>query len=289
MFDTDTIKIEYPLTEIYERLTGMKLKRAGRNYKGICCFHDEINASLNIFPDNKYYCYGCNAKGNNIDFVMNYLNKDFKSACEIITGNVQIREPKRLNDANKYKIQQTEISDTTKEIYQFFFENLELTKQGSDYLKLRGLNDYVLNEFKIKSIDKSKEIIEKLKSKFSIKDLRSSGLFTQNKIYPFIFSKPCIIFTVFNNNREPVYFSNRNLNSDTRFYKLSNVKQEYFTGTLDKDFIFIFESVIDAISFYQLTGSDNFIVVFGILSDSKFKNLLSKYPDKKFIIALDND
>jgi DNA primase len=289
MIDHTAIKRDYSLTDIFESLTGQKLKRAGQSFKSNCVFHDEKNASFNIFlKDNRYYCYGCQKSGNNIDFVMNYMNTDFKTACEIITGNIQAREPKRLKDADPCEYEQTELTEITKEIYQHFFNILVLTQQGRNYLHSRGLNDFVINEYQIKSIDNSREISEKMLSKFKLSDLKASGLFTDYKKYPFLFSQPCIIFTVFK-DRKPIYFSNRFLNYDPRFYKLSKVKQSYFIGNLNRDHIFIFESFFDAISFHILTGSDNFIISSGLLSDTQYLKMLRDIPDKKFIIAFDND
>jgi DNA primase len=287
MIDDKFIKSNYPLNEIFERITGQRLNR---HNKSICVFHKEKKASLEIYRNtNRYFCHGCHATGNNIDFVMNYRNTDFKTACEMITGNIQAREPRAsetpLNDENK----QAEITEATRAIYQFFFNNIGITQQGRNYLYSRGFNDYVINEFKLKSLDDPERISELLIKNFSLQDLKASGMFTENKKYPFIYSMPCVIFPVFK-NREPVYFSNRNTRKDceTRFYNLSTSKS-FYIGTLDKEFIFIFESFIDAISFYQLTGSDNFIISFGVFKDAKYSDLLRAYPDKKFIIGYDND
>jgi len=56
---------EYPIEELYEgRLFGKKRKC------GLCPFHDESTPSFYIFPDNKFKCFGCQAHGSAIDFVM---------------------------------------------------------------------------------------------------------------------------------------------------------------------------------------------------------------------------
>jgi DNA primase len=291
MIDEHSIKRNYPLSEIFERITGKKLKRAGRDHKAVCVFHTEKNASLTIFSkDNRYYCYGCKATGNNIDFVMNYLNTDFKTAIEIITGITQAREPKHSETPLNSEIKRAEITEVTKAIYQFFFDNIGITPQGRNYLYSRGFNDYVIEQFKMKSIDDPQEIKELLLKNFSINDLRLSGLFTSNKRFPFVYSQPCVVFPIFNNNREPVYFSNRNINKncETRFYNLS-IEKKYFNGNLDQVNVYIFESYIDAISFYQLTNNDCFIVSCGLLSDPNYTDLLREYPEKHFIIAYDND
>ena len=62
MLDSETlksIKENYSLNELYEKITGNTLKRSSKGYIGICPFHEESNASFHIYRDNKYYCYGC--------------------------------------------------------------------------------------------------------------------------------------------------------------------------------------------------------------------------------------
>ena len=51
-----------------------------------CPFHKESTPSFFIYPDNSYYCFGCGAHGNAIDFVMSKLGLSFSDACEELGG-----------------------------------------------------------------------------------------------------------------------------------------------------------------------------------------------------------
>ena len=66
---------------------GNILKRSGSNFVTHCPFHDEKTPSCTIYcNENRYYCYGCNAKGNPIDYLITRHQKSFKEAIQILIG-----------------------------------------------------------------------------------------------------------------------------------------------------------------------------------------------------------
>ena len=64
-----------------------RLRRAGRQFVGLCPFHSERHPSLYIHPEKKiFYCFGCNAGGDLFDFVMRSEGCDFSEALRIVSG-----------------------------------------------------------------------------------------------------------------------------------------------------------------------------------------------------------
>jgi DNA primase len=64
----------------------LQLTRAGNRFKGLCPFHSEKSPSFTINPDLKlYYCFGCQAKGDVIRFVMELDHVDFAGASPSVT------------------------------------------------------------------------------------------------------------------------------------------------------------------------------------------------------------
>ena len=60
---------------------GIRLLKSGKNFKALCPFHDDKSPSFYIYPDEKrYHCFGCQADGDFIDFVMKLENVTFKEA-----------------------------------------------------------------------------------------------------------------------------------------------------------------------------------------------------------------
>ena len=78
--DVETIKQCADIVSVVENYA-IKLKKAGHDFKGLCPFHKERNPSFTVYPEEKrYHCYGCQAAGDVIGFVMKIENCDFKSA-----------------------------------------------------------------------------------------------------------------------------------------------------------------------------------------------------------------
>ncbi len=72
----------------------VQLKKAGSNYKGLCPFHDEKTPSFTVRPDKGFYkCFGCGAYGNAIDFLMEYENRPFPEAVEILADLLRLEIP----------------------------------------------------------------------------------------------------------------------------------------------------------------------------------------------------
>lgn len=91
-YDINAIKNQ-DLSEVIAKY--IDLKKDGVEFKACCPFHDERTPSFSV-NDQKgfYYCFGCGAQGDAIDFVMEYTGVDFKQACEDLgAGRVQDGAP----------------------------------------------------------------------------------------------------------------------------------------------------------------------------------------------------
>lgn len=72
----------------------VSLKRAGRNYKGLCPFHDEKTPSFNVNPDRgTYYCFGCQEGGDVFSFLMKVENLTFGEAVRSLARDCGIEVP----------------------------------------------------------------------------------------------------------------------------------------------------------------------------------------------------
>jgi DNA primase len=75
-------------------------KRAGRNYKALCPFHQEKTPSFNVNPERQiYHCFGCGAGGNVITFLMEYEKIGFLDAIRELADRAGIRLPKSRRGA----------------------------------------------------------------------------------------------------------------------------------------------------------------------------------------------
>lgn len=75
----------------------LDLKKNGREFEACCPFHDEKTPSFTVVPEKGYYyCFGCEAKGDALDFIMDYDNVDNKTARQIIDGGPTLSESTAL-------------------------------------------------------------------------------------------------------------------------------------------------------------------------------------------------
>ena len=71
------------------------LKKSGQNYTGLCPFHDEKSPSFSVSQDKQfYYCFGCQASGSALKFLMEFDRMDFVSSIEHLAQRVGLEVPR---------------------------------------------------------------------------------------------------------------------------------------------------------------------------------------------------
>ena len=99
--EIDLIKRENPLERVMAE-RGVKLQRRGGRFVARCPFHEEQHPSLVVYPETRsFYCFGCRASGDVIDFVRRVEKVDFKEAIRRLAGNkganrAPLPQPSRL-------------------------------------------------------------------------------------------------------------------------------------------------------------------------------------------------
>lgn len=69
----------------------VQLKKAGKEFTGLCPFHDERSPSFSVSPAKAaFHCFGCGIGGNAISFVMHHLGVSFRDAVETINGRLEL-------------------------------------------------------------------------------------------------------------------------------------------------------------------------------------------------------
>jgi DNA primase len=76
----------------------IQLKKAGREFKAVCPFHDEKSASFTVSPTKGFYhCFGCGAHGTALGFLMEYDHMDFVEAVESLAHSMGMEVPREEN------------------------------------------------------------------------------------------------------------------------------------------------------------------------------------------------
>lgn len=130
------------------------LKKAGRNFVGLCPFHKEKTPSFTVNPEKQiFYCFGCGEGGNVFTFLMNIDNMSFPEAVRHLAGKMGIIiESRRVSGAEKEKISVRErLKRVNLLATEYFSKNLFL-EAGSvvrGYLGKREIKDSVIREFNL--------------------------------------------------------------------------------------------------------------------------------------------
>ncbi len=127
------------------------LKKAGREYKACCPFHDEKTPSFTVSPDNQFYhCFGCGAHGTAIGFLMEYEHLEFVEAIQELAKQVGVEVPREAGFTPPVKREGPDLYELLKQAAAFFQRQLREHPEGPqavEYLKGRGLSGEIARDF----------------------------------------------------------------------------------------------------------------------------------------------
>ncbi len=130
----------------------VNLKKAGKNYKGLCPFHTEKTPSFNVSPEKQiYHCFGCGKGGNIFSFIMDYEKLSFTEAVRKAADFAGIMLPKpgaASEEKSSYFDKLYQINETA---CLFFEEALRKpsSKRQLKYFKDRSISEHTLKTFRL--------------------------------------------------------------------------------------------------------------------------------------------
>lgn len=130
------------------------LTKKGRNYVGLCPFHDDSNPSMNVNPEKRIYkCFSCGAAGNAFTFVQNFEKVAFMDAVRKVAEmcNIALPESTFQEKKSRYNEAQTTLLKALDAAAQFYHYALSTQdgKPAEDYLLSRGLTPQLIKEFQL--------------------------------------------------------------------------------------------------------------------------------------------
>ena len=295
----DTIKKIREANDIVEVISEyLPLTKKGKNYFGVCPFHDDTNPSMSVSSDKQIFkCFSCGASGNVITFVMDYEHVDFKEALSTLAKRAGIAFSKGIvKNSNKF--------DKYYKMYDLalkFYQNNINTSHGKEaikYLENRKIDKSLIKEFKIGLALNDNGLTKILTSKsYSALELDQFGLGTGEK--DLYINR--IMFPLFDTNDKPVGFSGRIYNGETNTSKYINTKEtpifkkgeilyNYYKAKeftrLEKKLIIV-EGFMDVIRLYSV-GIKNVIALMGTALTKNHINLIKRLS-KDIYLCLDGD
>lgn len=298
----EKIKEENDIVDVISE--NVRLKRTGRNFSGLCPFHQEKSPSFSVSQDKQIYkCFGCGEAGNVISFVMKYKNLSFVEAVKVLADRVNISidfengkaDPRRKKRELLYKI--------NKEVGKYYFSNLQKEPEIKEYFYRRGLTEKTIRSFGLGfAKDGWRETLGFLKSlRLNDDVIRETGLvvFNDEKKVSYDRFRNRVIFPVFDVSGNVIGFGGRVLDDSKPKYLNSPETAVFDKGTnlyglnfavknkIEDRTIIMVEGYMDCISLHQ-HGITNAVASLGTALTPGQGKLLRRYADT-IIISYDAD
>ena len=278
----------------------VELKKAGKDYKGLCPFHNEKTPSF-IVSETKgfYHCFGCGAHGTPISFLMEHDNLDFVTAIKFLAQKVGMEVPLNDNANLKKENEQTALLEEITKIYE---SQLNQSLEAKHYLTKRGINEKSIKKFRIGYSPDSWNFLSspKLLKLFSEKKLEDAGLIVKNEkgnIYDRFRGR--IIFPIKSSSNKIIALGGRNIdeqlpkyinspetitfNKSDCLYGLS----ETYEARNKNATMFLCEGYLDVISLAQSGIMPSVATLGTALTESHIKHIIQRTP--KVVFCFDGD
>ena len=284
----------------------MTLKRKGRNYFGLCPFHNEKSPSFSVSPDKQiFHCFGCGVGGDVINFVKKIENIGFLDSVRLLAEKSGIQLPNDISKAEEENIKLKNIVYKINELAaKFYHENLykPTSKIAQDYIKKRKLNNATLKSFLMGyASNSSNELLRYLKEQgFTEEELLASCLIGKSDRGYYDKFRNRLMIPIRDERGRFIAFGGRVLDDSKPKYINSpenivyskgrnlfglNVAREGVHGPLKR--LLIVEGYMDAISLYQ-RGITNVVASLGTaLTDSQGR--LLRRNTEQVILGYDAD
>lgn len=279
------------------------LEKRGKNYMGLCPFHDEKTPSFSVSPEkNICKCMGCGEGGNPINFYRKIKNISFEQAAQELAkrAGITVKQTKvKTNPHESYY----KMMDEAATFYSFNLKNSKAGQQAYDYLIKRELSGKTIDHFRLGYAPAYGDTLyQVLKDKgYRVSDMIKLGIVKQNdegKYYDLFSDR--VIFPITNPDGYVVGFSGRTLSSkdqikyvnspETVIFKKGYLLYHLHEGLRDirkLKQVILFEGFFDVISSYQ-AGVTNGVATMGTALTRNQAALIKRFSPS-VVIAYDGD
>ena len=277
----------------------INLEKKGKNYFGICPFHDDHTPSMSVSEEKQIYtCFVCGMSGNVFSFVKDYENISFMEAVKKIADLNGIILSQKISVEKKYD-KEYKAYDLSVKYYKNNLKSLVGTK-ALDYLHGRGITDEIIKEFDIGVSLSDNNLSKLLISKNYNEDmLYNIGLVNKGEsIYDLFRNR--IMFPIHNSNGEAIGFSGRIYDNsvdskyintrETYIFKKGETLFNYHRASIEAKKlkqIILCEGQMDAIRIYS-SGIKNVVATMGTALTKEHINLIKRL-NVNVVLNMDSD
>jgi len=291
--------------DIVEVVSGyVQLKKRGRNYFGLCPFHDEKTASFSVSPERQIYkCFGCSVGGGVINFIMEIEGMEFINAVKHLADqySIEIQIDETPGQSKDFITQLFDLHEKTSNI---FLKNLGTEEGGKvlAYLESRGISKDTIQKFKLGYSLKQKDALLSTFRKDGVKGdvMKQSGLFIDTKSGYMDRFNGRIVFSIPNSSGKVAAFAGRVFESDdpakyvnspvTPIYNKSKILyglHETKQVIRESKSVIVVEGYLDFLQLYQ-SGIHNCVAVSGTAFTDQHALQLKRFCNNVYL-AYDGD
>lgn len=305
MDQVEEIKRKIDIVEIIGE--HVPLKRAGKNFRGLCPFHSEKTPSFMVTPELQIFkCFGCNLGGDVYRFLMEFEKIEFPEALKILADRAGIKlKPLRGFPEYQNKEEIYRINHLLSELYHHILVSHKLGLSALGYLlKERGIKKESIETFKLGFAPDSPDFVFRfltVKRGYQPQLLEKAGIAVRRESGYFDRFRGRIIFPLRDQFGNVLGFSGRVLKEtgdvakyintpDTPVYKKGRVLYGLEAGKPDikkQEFAVLVEGVFDAISSWQ-AGVKNVVAITGTALTADQARLIMRFCPT-IVLALDTD
>ena len=278
----------------------VELKQKGRNFFGLCPFHDEKTPSFSVNPDKQIFkCFGCGAGGGSINFVMELEKLEFVDSVKKLAQNYNIVLDIEGGDSKKFADTKSQLIAMHEYATKYYHKILlsEEGKKAYSYLEERGLSRNIIEQFQLGySPDSSDDLLNLLrKESFSADAMKLSGLIIKSDKGYFNRFRSRIMFPIQNQRGDYIAFGGRIFNKDdfakyqnspeTPIYYKSNILYGLNQNLQDirvKKEIILVEGYMDLLQLFQ-AGITNCLAISGTAFTDGHANILKRFTNKIYV------
>lgn len=302
----DEVKDRLDIVEFIQSY--VPLKKAGRNYKGLCPFHAEKTPSFVVFPDSgRWHCFGaCGTGGDVFTFIMKQENLDFGEALKTLAqrAGVELEPPSpQLAEAEKRLNLLREINQAAATYFHHLLINSDEAVRARAYLEKRGIKRETLDRFQIGyALDQWDGLLRYLTSRrYAVEDIAEAGLIIERDDGSGYYDRfrGRVIFPIRDHRGRTIGFGGRVLDDSVPKY-LNSPQTPLFDKSsvlfgLDQAKVgirttgqaIIVEGYMDVLMAHQ-NGLNNLVAQMGTaLTEAQLVRL--KRHTQQFVLALDSD
>ena len=286
----------------------VQLKKAGRNFKGLCPFHQEKTPSFVVSPDRQLWrCFGsCGVGGDAIAFFMKYENLSFLEALTDLAQRygIVIEKMPVEDKIIHYKERLIKVNQVAADFYHYILTKSSIGKTALDYLEKRSISDKIIKTFQIGYSPSSWDSLSRFlyTKKFNTNELVDSGLCIQKQQGGSVYDRfrGRVMFPLKDHRGNTVGFSGRilsgkseakyvNTPETTLYHKRSMLFGLHITKEAVKkeNKIIIVEGEFDMIMPFQ-QGVSTIAAIKGSALTTEQLQLIKRYTNRVYL-ALDAD